>query len=191
MRIIGGEHRGRPLLSPEGQETRPTSDRARLAIFNILQHAKWPPAPAVTEAFVLDAFAGTGALGLEALSQGAQHAVFLEQSQTALSVCKANIAKLGYEAKTTALKTDATAPPARPASLAPRTLVFLDPPYGKNLGAAALAALAEKNWLAPRAVCVLEMDKKRPEPVPEDFHIEDERSYGIALVRFMVFAGAD
>lgn len=190
MRIIGGEHRGRPLLSPEGRDTRPTSDRARQAIFNILHHAKWLPHPAVENACVLDAFAGTGALGLESLSQGAADAVFLEQAPTALAVCKRNIASLGLERQATALKADALTPSQRPASIAPRTLVFLDPPYGKNMGCAALAALVASDWLAPQAVCVLEMDKKRPEPVPDGFRVEDERTYGIALVRFMVFSGA-
>jgi 16S rRNA (guanine966-N2)-methyltransferase len=185
MRIVGGEFRGRPLLSPKGSSTRPTSDRARESIFNILGHAKWLKTAAVEGALVLDAFAGTGALGLEALSRGAGHAVFIERDRAASSICMENIDKFGVSDRSLLLTGDATRPNPRPADLAARSLVFLDPPYGKNLIGQALAALNENAWLAPGAVCVAEMSAKAPEETPPGFTLQDERRYGIALVRFL------
>lgn len=185
MRIVSGLHRGRPLQSPPGRQTRPTSDRARESLFNVLAHARWLDADAVAEAFVLDAFAGTGALGFEALSRGAADAVFFETDPAALAACRANAATLREGPRSAILKADALNPPPRNASLAPRTLVFLDPPYGKGWGAAALLGLSAADWLAPRALCVLEMSKKAPEDPPSGFALLDERRYGIALVRFL------
>jgi len=185
MRITAGIHRGRNLLSPEGRDTRPTSDRARESIFNILRHGKWHEG-VLEEAMVLDAFAGTGALGLEALSQGASHAVFIESNPAAARVCQGNIDTLKENARAQVLKFDATAPQPRPASIEPRSLVFLDPPYGKDMGAAALKSLAEKGWLKAGAVCVLETSKKNPETIPPGFTVADERLYGIARVQFLI-----
>lgn len=187
MRIVGGEFRGRGLLSPKGLATRPTSDRVRESIFNILNHAKWLENDALEDSAVLDAFAGTGALGLEALSQGAAHAVFIEQDRQAARTCQDNIEAFGISGKALLLRHDAAAPPHRLPQLAPRNLVFLDPPYGKGLGAKALLALAEKGWLAENAVCVMEMAKKQPEDPPAGFVLHDERAYGVALVRFMAW----
>jgi 16S rRNA (guanine966-N2)-methyltransferase len=188
MRIVGGEARGRSLKAPEGAETRPTSDRAREAVFNILAHAKWLPWP-LEGAAVLDAFAGTGALGLEALSRGAAHAVFIENAKPALAACRTNIAALGFEGRAMVSQADALNPPPLPAGIAPRTHIFLDPPYGRGHGAKALAALARQGWLAPRAICMLEMEKKRQEGPPAGFVLRDERKYGIALVKFMEWEG--
>jgi 16S rRNA (guanine966-N2)-methyltransferase len=188
MRITAGLHRGRSLLSPEGKDTRPTSDRARESIFNILRHGKWHEG-VLEEAMVLDAFAGTGALGLEALSQGAKQAVFIENSPAAARLCQDNINMLKESGRAQVLKSDAAAPPPRPSSLEPRSLVFLDPPYGKDMGAAALKALAEKGWLKAGAVCVLETSKKSPETIPSGFTVMDERLYGIARVQFLVWEG--
>jgi 16S rRNA (guanine966-N2)-methyltransferase len=185
MRIVGGTHRGRALLGPEDMGTRPTSDRAREAVFNILAHGKWLEAPLPEDALVLDAFAGTGALGCEALSRGAAHAAFLEQGRSALSVCRANIKTFGFEDRAAVLQADALAPPA--CAVAKRTLVFLDPPYGKKMGMAALSALAAKGWLEKGAVCVLEMARKQQEDTVSGFEVKDERAYGVALVRFMVW----
>lgn len=188
MRIVGGQFRGKNLLSPDGMETRPTSDRAREAIFNILHHAKWRKTDLLENAAVMDVFAGTGALGLEALSQGAAHAVFVEQSAAAAKTCQANIDAMKFGDRTLLMRSDALKITSRPASLAPRSLVFLDPPYGKGWGAQALTQLAAKDWLAPGAVCLLEMAKKQPEMPPAGFAQVDERSYGVALVRFLEFA---
>lgn len=197
MRIVSGRNKGKILYSPEGLTTRPTSDRARQAVFNILLHASWLVHDPVTDAPLLDVYAGTGALGLEAMSRGAQHAVFMEQDRAALSALRKNIDSMGLGSQSHILAQDARHPPRRSANLAPRQLVFLDPPYNKdkispaNLGHAALAALARADWLAPGCVCVQEMAKKFPEPVPQGFTLHDERAYGVALLRFMTFDGQD
>ena len=187
MRIVGGQYRGKNLLSPVGEETRPTSDRAREAIFNILHHAKWRKRDLLENAAVMDVFAGTGALGLEALSQGAAECVFVEQSPAAAKTCQSNIDAMKLQDRALLVRNDALKIAQRPAAVAPRSLVFLDPPYGKGLGAAALTALAARDWLEPGAVCLLEMAKKQPEMPPAGFAQLDERSYGIALVRFLEF----
>lgn len=189
MRIVGGVLRGRNLLSPEGSSTRPTSDRAREAVFNILMHAKWLDHDPVDGAPVMDVFAGTGALGLEALSRGAKHCVFIENDRNAQKNCRENIDKMGMEDRSLLQPFDALKPSARPPHVDARTLVLMDPPYGQGLGAAALTALAGKGWLAPGAICVLEMEKKKPEPSPENFAQVDERAYGVALVRFLRWQG--
>ena len=188
MRITGGIHRGRTLISPPGGSTRPTSDRARESIFNILRHGNWHQG-LLENATVLDVFAGTGALGLEALSQGAKHAVFIERDHAMAKVCQDNIDRLGETGRTLVLKFDAGAPHPRPLDLEPRSLVFLDPPYGKHLGAAALKALAAQGWLRGGAVCIMEMSKKIPETLPAGFTPRDERAYGIAKVQFLLWNG--
>lgn len=189
MRITGGIHRGRALTAPEGKNTRPTGDRARLSVFNILLHGGWHDG-VLDEATVLDVFAGTGALGLEALSQGAKHAAFIERDHAALAACKSNIAALKEAERTAIFTCDATQPVARPLYIEPRSLVFLDPPYGKNLGAQALTVLVEKGWLKADAVCVLEMSKKAPEVVPPGFTLHDERVYGLAQIQFLSWSAA-
>jgi 16S rRNA (guanine966-N2)-methyltransferase len=189
MRIVGGDFRGRILLSPKGLKTRPTSDRAREAIFNILAHARWLDRDIIENAKVLDIFAGTGALGLEALSRGAKEAVFVEQDREAIKACHNNIEAFGLQDRTRLLTLDALRPPPRPAGLDPLSLVFLDPPYGKGMVARALAAFADRDWLEPRAVCIAEMAKKQPEDPPPGFALRDERAYGVALVRFMEWTG--
>ncbi len=190
MRIVGGKNRGRVLESPQGDGTRPTSDRARESVFNILHHAKWLPFSLPEEALVMDVFAGTGALGLEALSLGAAQAIFIELDRAAAALCRRNIAQLGLEARSVVKVCDALALPKRPQDAAPRTLVFLDQPYGKGLGAKALLALADKDWLAAEAVCVMEMSKKQQEDAPPGFVLQDERRYGVALMQFFTRAPA-
>lgn len=187
MRIVSGRFKSRALLSPSGKATRPTSDRARQAVFNILEHASWRPFILPENAYVLDIFAGTGALGLEALSRGAADSIFIENDRAALAACQGNIDSFGVAAETRVLKMDATRLPPRPAGAAPRNLVFLDPPYGRGLGEKALTQLAAKGWLAPQAVCVLEMSKKEPENIPQGFTLADTRTYGIAEVWFLIF----
>lgn len=190
MRITSGQHKGRILKSPEGLTTRPTSDRARQAVFNILMHAPWAGPASVLDATVLDVFAGTGALGLEALSRGAAHAVFIEDAKPALMSLRANIAACRAETISQVMAASAIAPPPRPVSLAPRQLVFCDPPYNTvdnspDWGSQAMTALAAAGWLAPDALLVMEMAKKFPETVPPHCTVCDERSYGVAQVRFL------
>src|SRR5499433_3621347 len=139
MRIVGGKHRGRRLLAPPGETVRPTSDRAREALFNILSHGNLAAdgIPFAQKA-VLDAFAGTGALGLEALSRGAAEAVFIEQDREALAVLRRNVASLGESAHAEIVPGDATRPPRARVACA---VVFIDPPYRSGLSAPALEAL--------------------------------------------------
>lgn len=144
MRIIAGAWRGRPLVAPPGAETRPTADRARETLFSMLTSRL-----GTFEGLrVADLFAGTGALGLEALSRGAAHATFIETDRAALAALKTNIAKLGAADRTDVLARSADAPGT---AIVPYDLVLLDPPYGKGLGERALAALRQGGWLAPDA----------------------------------------
>lgn len=188
MRITGGTHRGRSLQAPKGQNTRPTSDRTRESIFNILRHGNWHGG-VLEGATILDVFAGTGALGLDALSQGGKHAAFIERDHAAAAVCRENIETLGVQENTAVLVFDALDPPPRPLYMEPRSLVFLDPPYGKYMGSEALKGLVERDWLTDDAVCVMEMSKKIPEIIPAGFDIADERTYGIARVVFLTRSG--
>lgn len=174
MRIIAGRWRGRRLVAPPGQATRPTAERVRQALFDMLMHADWGGAALLQGARVLDGFAGTGALGLEALSRGAAHAVFFEPDATARRALAANVAACGAEA--TVLAADATRPP--PGS--PCGLLFLDPPYGADLGPKALAALTAAGWVAPGAVVVLETGCE--ENLPELGELLARRAHGAANV---------
>lgn len=153
MRIIAGAWRGRRLVAPDGDTTRPTADRARQALFDRLAHAPWAGREMLEGAGVLDAFAGTGALGLEALSRGAANAVFIERDRRALAALRANVAACGAQARSQVIAGDATRPPPGRAC----GLVLLDPPYGKGLVPAAVAALGAAGWLAPAALVVAEM----------------------------------
>ena len=177
MRIVAGRHRGRNLAAPPGEATRPTSERVRQALFDMLWHAPWAGREVVEEARVLDAFAGTGALGLEALSRGAASATFVENERGALAALRANIAACREEARCTVLATDATRPPRAPQ---PCTLVFLDPPYGEpGLMERALAALGEAGWIAPGAILCAEYGMP-PDAPPPGFEPLAERAHGAA-----------
>ena len=175
MRIIGGAWRGRRLIAPPGAATRPTSDRVRQALFDMLLHAPWAGRKAVEGAVVLDAFAGTGALGLEALSRGAATATFLERDRAALAALRANVAACGAGARARALESDAL----RPRPGAPSTLVFLDPPYGENLVPRAVTALAGTGWLATGALLVAEVGRDEPSPFAE---VLAARTHGAARI---------
>lgn len=185
MRIVGGQWRGRGIHSPTGRATRPTADRVRESVFNILQHGGWREKDVLSDVCVLDAFAGTGALGLEALSRGAAQAFFMEQDRAAQAACLDNIAHLGAGDRAVLLRADALHPPPPPRDIR-AGLVFLDPPYGKGMGGQALSALTDAGWVAEDAVCVVEMAKKTPEPVPDGWRLVDRRGYGVALIYFLV-----
>ncbi len=139
-------------MAPAGAVTRPTGERMRQAIFDMLLHAAWGGPGLLRDAVVLDAFAGTGAMGLEALSRGAGQVVFMECDATALASLHANIAACRAAERARVLATDVLAPPRGPAC----QLVFLDPPYGKNLIPAALRGLRARGWVGPGAVVVAE-----------------------------------
>jgi 16S rRNA (guanine966-N2)-methyltransferase len=186
MRIVAGRHRGRHLLAPPGETVRPTSDRAREALFNILTHGSFAAAgiPFV-DATVLDGFAGTGALGLEALSRGAGSAVFIEQDDEALAILRKNITVLGEDGRARIVPGDATRPPRAHSACA---VAFLDPPYRSGLAAPALAAFAAAGWLAPDALAVVELAAREHFVPPAGFILIDERVYGAARLVFLRYA---
>ena len=178
MRIVGGRHRGRRLSVPPGGTVRPTSDRAREALFNILSHG--PLAEnglPFADAVVLDAFAGTGAFGLEALSRGAAEAVFIERDREALAVLRRNIEDLGETRRSRIIAGDAARPPRAALACA---LAFLDPPYRSGLAGPSLAALAGAGWLAAGALVAVEIAAREELPPTEGFSVIDQRRYGAA-----------
>jgi len=192
MRIVAGRHRGRTLSVPPGCDLRPTADRVREAVFNMLAHGggrgggrgggKPGGANVLIGARVLDAFAGTGAMGLEAVSRGALHASLIDNDDEALACCRANAAALGEAANVTVLQGDCLNP-VRPA--APCTLVFLDPPYGSGVAPEALSALRDAGWIADDAACVIELAAKEAFTPPAGFVTLDERRYSAARVVFV------
>ena len=182
MRIIGGARRGLKLAEvgdgDAAAHLRPTSDRVREAIFNLLINAHGNP---VAGARVLDLFAGTGALGLEALSRGAAEVTFVDDGAKALGLIKANIAKMRAEGETMVLRQDARKLGVHAG--AGYGLVFLDPPYGKGLGEAGLSVALRGGWLAPGAMIVWE--EGAAPAVPEGFEQVDQRKYGDTVVTLM------
>ena len=175
MRIIGGENKGLALASvgrgDTGAHLRPTTDRVRESLFNLLAHGLGDPMPG---ARVLDLFAGTGALGLEALSRGAAHATFVDDGGKARALLRENIERTRRQGVTKVFRRDATR--LGPTRGEPFDLVFLDPPYGKGLGPRALRAAQEGGWLAPGAVVVWE--ENAPQEAISGFQVLDSRSYG-------------
>jgi 16S rRNA (guanine966-N2)-methyltransferase len=184
MRIVAGTFRGRRLVAPKGQSTRPTADRARQALFNVLEHAPW--SAGLADLRVIDLFAGSGALGLEAISRGAAFCVFVEQAAAARAAISENATTLGVADRIRIEGVDATTLRRRAATHgAPFDLAFLDPPYGKGLGEAALERLAAGGWLAEGAIAVLERGAGDPAPAPGGYAPLDERVWGAARVSFL------
>jgi 16S rRNA (guanine966-N2)-methyltransferase len=177
MRIVAGAWRGRALVAPPGVSTRPTADRVRQALFDMLMHAEWGGRGAIEGARVLDVFAGTGALGLEALSRGAASACFVESDPVALRVLRANVAacKAGDRTEISAVDVFSVG-----RGRAPAGLVFLDPPYGQGLIPRALRRLAESGWIAVGALVVAETGSEEAW-VPEQTLLA-ERRHGAARV---------
>jgi 16S rRNA (guanine966-N2)-methyltransferase len=185
MRIVGGEFSGRALAAPKGRDTRPTADRVRESVFNILAHKD---DFAFEGARVIDLFAGSGALGLEAMSRGASFCLFVETDAAARGAIRDNVEALGLFGVTRVHRRGADALGEKPAGVgAPFTLAFLDPPYGKDLCGPALAALRKGGWLAPGALAVVEQGKDETPVAAEDFLEEDRRIYGAAQVGFFRF----
>ena len=189
MRIVSGEFRGKTLAAPAGKTTRPTSDRARQAIFNILEHAAW--SKGVRDARVIDLFAGSGALGFEALSRGAAFCLFVETDEAARGAIRENVDAMGLFGRTRVHRRDATQLGQRPGADGPAfDLAFLDPPYGKGLGETALAKLAAGGWLAPGAVAVFERGAEEAPLSAAGFEELDVRDYGAAKVWFLKYLGS-
>ena len=181
MRIVAGRLKGRRLEAPAGRDIRPTADRTRQALFDVMEHGHLTDdgGSALVDAIVLDAFCGTGALGLEALSRSAAEASFMDINNSALDCARANAKALGVS--TNFILADATNPPR---ARKPANLIFLDPPYDGALGGPALAGLREAGWVAPGAIVSLEMSG--PElsrfTAPDGFEAIDERRYGKARI---------
>jgi 16S rRNA (guanine966-N2)-methyltransferase len=183
VRIVGGQFKGRAIAAPSGRDTRPTGDRAREAVFNVLAHATW--SSGFAEKRVLDLFAGSGALGLEAMSRGAAFALFVETDAAARGAIRDNIEALALFGATRIHRRDATDLGLKPAGLgAPFDLVFLDPPYHKGLGEKALARLHENGWTGEDALIVFECAADET-PTLSGYETLDERAYGAAKVLFL------
>lgn len=186
MRIVSGDFRGKTLVTPAGGNTRPTSDRARQAIFNILEHAAW--SPGVRDRRVIDLFAGSGALGFEALSRGASFCLFVETDEAARGAIRDNVDAMHLFGRTRVHRRSATDLGVRPGADGPAfDLAFLDPPYAKGLGEQALQRLAEGGWLAPGAILMFERGVTEPPLATQGFEVLDEREYGAARVLFLRF----
>ncbi|KAA5606307.1 16S rRNA (guanine(966)-N(2))-methyltransferase RsmD [Roseospira marina] len=190
MRIVSGHLRGRRLDAPPGHAVRPTSERVRAALFDVLTHRFQRDGRfALAGIGVLDAFAGTGALGFEALSRGAAQAVFLDRDPALVRALDRRAAEWGVADVVRARRADATRPPPCPADMAPCGLVFLDPPYGQGLAGPTLAALDAAGWLAPKVLCVVETGRDEAFDGPAGFEEHDTRIHGRARLRFLGRAG--
>ncbi len=187
MRITGGEFRGRLLKSPSNRDIRPTSDKVRQAVFNMLTSRGL-----LEEAIVLDAFCGTGALGIEALSRGATSCTFIDKSRDSLKLCRENVTTLSLQQKSDFLPLDVTKPGPKPDKIVPADLLFLDPPYKQNLIWPVLTALASEGWMAVTAQAVLEGEKGFAKTLalslPHEVLVE--RDYGDTSILLVQIHGA-
>jgi 16S rRNA (guanine966-N2)-methyltransferase len=173
MRIVGGRLRGRTIAAPKSQAIRPTADRLRESLFNILAHAYGDP---IADARVLDLFAGTGAFGLEAMSRGAAFTLFVDEGAEARALLRANVEALGFGGTTKIFRRDAAKLGDR-GNVDPFSLVFLDPPYGKGLAEQALTSARDGGWLVPEALIVVEEASAAAFKTPEGFEELERRDY--------------
>ncbi len=190
MRIVGGKHRGRRLSGPVGMDIRPTSDRAREALFNILSHGDYagPDGAMPQGQTVLDVFAGTGALGLEALSRGAASVCFLEQNRAAARAIQNTARDMDEADQVNVLTRDATQPGQARDSF---DLVLMDAPYRTEQSEPSLRALADLGWLRKGTICCIELAKKEAFKAGPNFAVLDERTYGAARIVFLRWEGAN
>ena len=189
MRIVSGSLKGRAILAPEGQGTRPTSDRARQAIFNVIEHASW--GESLQDARVIDLYAGSGALGFEAVSRGASFALFVETDESARGVIRQNMDAYGLFGRTRVHRRSATDLGPRPGSTGEAfDIAFLDPPYAKGLGEETLKSLLEGGWLKPEALVIFERGSDEPDIDTPGYERLDARDYGAARVLFLRVAEA-
>ncbi|WP_189435434.1 16S rRNA (guanine(966)-N(2))-methyltransferase RsmD [Pseudovibrio japonicus] len=185
MRIVAGRFRGTALATPKTQNTRPTSDRMRETIFNVLAHSYGNP---VQDARVLDLFAGTGALGLEAMSRGGKYCVFVEDAVEPRGLIRRNVETTGLMGATKILRRDATSL-GQVGTMAPFDLVFLDPPYRNELGEKALASAAAGGWLNAGALCIWEEDASVSPVIPDGFEGLDARHAGDSQILVVRYTG--
>ena len=186
MRIIAGRHRGVALSAPKDDRIRPTSDRVREAIFNIIVHGGF--APSLEGTRVLDLFAGTGALGLEALSRGASFVTFVDDHAQSRALIRRNIEMLQAGGRTKVWQRDAKALGPLPRG-EPYDIVFLDPPYGRALLEPAIRSLIEGGWIRPRAAIIAEFESTASPVAIESFELAADRVYGDTRVAFWISAG--
>jgi 16S rRNA (guanine966-N2)-methyltransferase len=189
LRIIAGKHRGRKIESKESARIRPTGSRARGAIFNILMHGDFHglDGSPLVGGKVVDLFCGTGALGLEALSRGAAHVTFIDQSAESMALARGNVGHMGETDAAQFIRSDST---SLPATTRPCSLAFLDPPYRSGLAVKALKSLDAKGWFVPNAVAIVEMDAKEAFTPPENYVQFDERKYGNTRIVFVRYEKA-
>jgi 16S rRNA (guanine966-N2)-methyltransferase len=185
MRVVGGRLKGRNIASPSSRDIRPTQDRLRESLFNILMHAYGNP---MGDARVLDLFAGTGALGIEAVSRGAKFALFVDNGAEARALLRANVEALGLGGVTKVFRRDATnLGPAHPVEAF--SLVFCDPPYRMKLAEKALESLRDGGWLLPDAIAVVEEHKDAGFLAPDGFEEIERRAYDETEFTFLKFVG--
>lgn len=183
MRIVTGSLRGRNIVTPSGRNTRPTSDQTRESIFNILAHADW--APPMDGAIVADIFAGSGALGLEAISRGAEFCLFVETDPKARGAIRDNVDKMGLFGCTRLHRHDATKLKIAPGNLrGPFTHIFMDPPYNKGLWKPVLSRLKEQGLVAENGIIILE-ESKEAEIDSRGFDLLADKTWGAARVLFL------
>jgi 16S rRNA (guanine966-N2)-methyltransferase len=187
MRVVGGRLKGRVLSAPTSRAIRPTSERLRESIFDILVHRY---AGRLEGARAVDLFAGSGALGIEALSRGARFALFVDNGTEARALLRANVEALGLGGVSRIWRADATRLGKAPAG-GPFGLAFLDPPYGQDLATRALVSLVEGGWLEPDALCVVEETGKAAILAPKGLALVDERTYADTRVAFFRRDGAN
>jgi 16S rRNA (guanine966-N2)-methyltransferase len=187
MRIVGGEFKGRRLTAPEGRDVRPTSDRVRESVFNVLEHSRF--SPGIRDASVIDIFAGTGALGLEALSRGARAVTFVEHDDRSRAAILKNAGTLGKARAIHVFRLDATKlPPPPRAAHCPATLAFLDAPYDQDISEPTLLSLQGRGWINEDTLCIVETPSKSEFAAPRGFEILDQRKYGAAMISFLKIA---
>lgn len=190
MRITAGRLGGRTLSQPPDDSVRPTSDKVRQAIFNVLAHNDFGVGFTLEGANVIDLFAGTGALGIEAISHGAAFALFVDDSAESRALIRKNVEALALTGATKIWRRDATSlGPMAAGAGGPFRLAFLDPPYRQGLAERALATLREGAWLAPDAIVVVESARDEEMAPPEGFELLDDRAYGDTAVKFVRFTG--
>ena len=181
MRIVAGEFRGRKLAEPQSDRIRPTTDRTRETLFNILAHGR---EEGLVGARVLDLFSGTGALGLEALSRGAKFCLFVDEEVEARGLIRSNMEAFGLNGRARIFRRDATKL-GIPGTMEPFYMLFADPPYGKAFGEKALICARDGGWLKPGALAVVEEAGNAPFELPEGFALTDERTVGASILRFL------
>lgn len=184
-RIIAGEYRGRRLQVPAGKDVRPTTDRMRERLFSMLSHARYP---AMHGATVADIFAGTGGLGLEALSRGAAHVTFIENARASIDCIQANIKTLNANSRTTLIRENATRLSSAKSAC---NIIFMDPPYRKNLVEPTLTRLSGAGWIADDNVIVCETAADEAVPAVSGFEIIDERTQGQQRILFMHYMASE